>query len=65
MANSKQLARSTNLNRTVLFRLLVSFVKPQLFFCKRVYWSKSEVEPAANAVAIVALEVYFASAAVS
>jgi hypothetical protein len=30
-----------------------------------VHWSKSEVEPAANAVAIVALEVYFASAAVS
>jgi hypothetical protein len=44
---------------------LVAFVRPQLFFCKRVYWSKSKVEPAANAVAIVAFEIYLASATVS
>jgi hypothetical protein len=41
------------------------FVRPQLFFCKRVHWSKSKVKPAANAVAIVAFEINLASAAVS
>jgi hypothetical protein len=46
-------------------QLLVPFVRPQLFFCKRVDWSKSKVEPAANTVAIVAFEIYLASAAVS
>jgi hypothetical protein len=29
------------------------------------YWSKPKVEPAANAVTIVAFEIYLASAAVS
>jgi hypothetical protein len=46
-------------------QLLVAFVRPQLFFCKRVHWSKSKVEPAANTVDIVAFEIYLASAAVS
>ena len=46
-------------------QLLVPFVRPQLFFCKRVDGSKSKVEPAANTVAIVAFEIYLASAAVS
>jgi hypothetical protein len=43
---------------------LFAFVKPQLFFCKRMHRGKPEVKPAANAVAIVAFEVYLAPAAV-
>ena len=64
-AYSEQLAREISLYLIIFFRLLIAFVKPQLFFCKRVHGSKSEVETTANAVAIVALEVYFASTAVS
>jgi uncharacterized membrane protein len=48
-----------------LVELLVAFVRPQLFFCKRVHWSKSKMEPAANTVAVIAFEIYLASAAVS
>jgi hypothetical protein len=49
----------------VELELLVAFVRPQLFFCKRVHWSKSKMEPAANTVAVIAFEIYLASAAVS
>jgi hypothetical protein len=64
------LQNSVTLQKTVMLpstkeQLLLAFVRPKLFFSKRVYWSKSKVEPAANAVTIVAFEIYLASAAVS
>jgi hypothetical protein len=49
----------------VLVEFLVAFVRPQLFFCKRVHWSKSKMEPTANTVAVIAFEIYLASTAVS
>jgi hypothetical protein len=46
-------------------QLLAAFVRSQLFFCNRVHWSKSKMQPAANTMDIIAFEVNLASTAVS